>query len=82
MKKWVELENECFGPDKKGRSWQMFLLIKRCCSYISHKKTGNVEVVRRQGDVIALTGKRKKDVVQQLADFITRKDVVFLGELK
>ncbi len=76
MKRWIELQDECFGPDKKNHLWQMFLIVKRCCSYISHKKSGPIEVVRRQTDVLELTGKRKKDVIQQLQDFINKKDVI------
>lgn len=82
VKRWIEVANECFGPDKKETGWQMFLIIKRCCSYISHKKSGPVEVVRRQGDVLVLTDKRKKGVVQQLQNFIGRKDVILLEAKK
>jgi len=77
MKRWIELENECFGPDKNKEGWQIALIIWRCCSYIAKKKSGPVEVKRRQKDVIVLTGKRKKDVRQQLMDFVARKDVHF-----
>lgn len=78
MKRWIEVIDECFGPDKEGHRWQMFLLIKRCCSYISHKKSGPVEVIRRQSDVLALTNRCKKGVVRQLQNFIDRKDVILL----
>jgi len=78
MKKWIEVADECFGPDKKGRGWQMFLVIKRCCSYIAKKKSGLTKIVQRKDDCILLSGKRKKDVLQQLQNFIGRKDVMLL----
>ncbi len=76
VKRWIELENEYFGPDKRETGWEIFLVIKRCCSYIAKKKSGPAKVVRRQRDVLALTGKSKRDVIQQLEKFISRKDVI------
>ena len=78
MRRWIEVADECFGPDKKKGFWQMFLVIKRCCSYIAKKKSGPVEVVRRQNDVFVLTDKSRKGVIQQLQNLINRKDVIFL----
>jgi len=82
MRRWIEVADECFGPDKKKGFWQMFLVIKRCCSYIAKKKSGPVEVIRRQNGVLKLTDKRKKGVVRQLQDFIDRKDVILLEAKK
>ena len=78
MNRWIELQNECFGPNKKDGHWQIFFVIKRCCSYIAKKKSGPTEIIRRKSDVIALTGRRKKDVIHQLSDFVERKDVTLL----
>jgi len=82
MKRWIELQNDCLGPDKKETGWQMFLIIKRCCSYIAKKKSGPTKIVRRKDDVIVLTGKRKKDVLKKLNDFVERKNVILLPSKK
>lgn len=77
-RRWIELEDECFGPDRKGNYWEMFLIIYHCSSYIAHKKTGAITVTRRKKAVISLVAQLKRDVLQKLNTFVNRKDVTLL----
>lgn len=72
-KRWIEVDDECFGPDKRNQHWEMFLIIYRC-TLIERKRLGNF--IRRKRDVISLVAKTKKAVREKLEQFIERKDVL------
>lgn len=75
IKRWIEVDDSCFGPDKKNQHWEMFLFICRC-TLIERKRLGNF--IRRKRGVISLVAKTKKAVREKLEQFIERKDVLLL----
>lgn len=75
IKRWIEVDDNCFGPDKKNHHWEMFLIICRC-TLIKRKRLG--DFVRRKRDVISLVAKTKKAVREKLEQFIQKKDVQLL----
>ncbi len=74
IKRWIELENDCFGPDKQNNHWQIILLISRCVS-IKRKRLG--DFVRRKRDSMLLQAKTKKTLLEKLEQFVERTDVLF-----
>ena len=73
--RWIEVDNDCFGPDKKNNHWEFILLINRCVS-IERKRLGNF--IRRKRDSMTLQAKTKKMLLEKLEQFIERKDVLLL----
>lgn len=74
--RWIEVDNNCFGPDKKNNHWQIILLISRCIS-IERKRLGNF--IRRKRDSMIFQAKTKKMLLEKLEQFIERKDVLLKG---
>ncbi len=77
-KKWTEVDNECFGPNKENNKWQMLLVVVHCATYSRRTKTGPKEYTRRKKTVIPFFGKLKKDVRAQLEKYMARKDVFLM----
>ena len=73
--RWIEVDNDCFGPDKKNHHWQIILLISRCVS-IKRKRLGNF--IRRKRDAMTLEAKTKKMLLEKLEQFIEKRDVLLL----
>ena len=75
-KGWIELENDCFGPDKKtSRLWVMYLFIRLCRTI---KRCNGVAYTTRKRTVISLQGSTKKSVIQQLKEYVDGENVVLL----
>lgn len=70
-KKWVEVDDECFGPDRKNRHWEMYLFI--CLCALIQRRNGQ-DFVRRRKTIKPITGKTKKSVLAQLEKFMGQKD--------
>ena len=80
-KRWIEVEDSCFGPDKKNQHWEMWIVTKRCTEYSRKTKRGISRFVRRAKEVVSFSGKFKKDVLGKLEEYMSR-DNVFLKEMK
>jgi len=76
IKRWTEVEDTCFGPDKKNGFWQMFLLIHHYTKINRHTKRGIVIFTKRQNDVAVLTDKTKKGLLVKLRKFLRRAETV------
>lgn len=75
-KRWIEIENDCFGPEKQSSSyWYMWLLIRYCTQIV---RDSGVSYVRQKKDCIELKSKTKKGLIRKLNDFVNRKDAVLM----
>lgn len=78
IRKWAEVEDECFGPDKKNAHWEMFLFVHLCVEYSRKTKRGLIKFVRRNKTVKSIKGKFKKNVLSQVEEYLTQPDVFLL----
>lgn len=74
-KRWIEVDDNCFGPDKKNNHWEIILLISQC-TLIQRKRLGNF--VRKKRDAMSLEAKTKKLLLEKLEQFIEQKNVLLL----
>lgn len=78
VRKWIEVEDECFGPDKKNAHWEMFLFVHSCVEYSRKTKRGLQKFIRRHKTVKSITGKLKKDVLSQVEEYLSQSAVFLL----
>ena len=77
-KRWIEIENDCFGPEKHlSNYWYMWLLITYCTLIV---RDSGVSYVRQKKDCVELKSKTKKGLIRRLSNFVNRKDAVLLDE--
>lgn len=78
VRKWIEVDDECLGPDKKKGKWEMYLILAMCTEYSRQTKQGPKKYIRRKKSVKPVSGKSKKDVLKQLEIYFARPDVFLL----
>lgn len=74
-RRWAEVVDECFGPDKKSSLWILYTIIYFCKEIT---REDGVSYIQRKKDVKIFTGRTKKIVLKKLRDFINFEDVVVL----
>lgn len=76
-KRWIEVDDQCFGPDRQeSGGWYLWLLI--CfCKRIA-RKDGTTFDQRRRG-VKVIEARTKKAALKNLEEFMEQSDVVLLA---
>lgn len=80
VRKWIEVEDECLGPDKTNAHWEMYLFIHLCVEYSRKTKRGLQKFIRRHKTIKPIDGKFKKNVLSQLEDYFAQSNVFLLPE--
>ena len=75
VKKWIEVEDECFGPDKENGGWVMYLFIRLCRTI---KRSNGVEYTTRKKTLEVLQGNTKRSLLQKLEKYMDTKDTCLL----
>ena len=77
-RKWTEVEDECLGPDKTNKHWEMYLFIHLCVEYSRKTKHGLQTFIRRHKTIKPIEGKFKKNVLSQLEKYFAQSNVFLL----
>lgn len=78
VRKWTEVEDECLGPDKMNRHWEMYLFVRLCIEYTRKTKHGLQRFIRRNKTIKSISGKFKKEILSQLEEYFAQPDVFLL----
>ena len=78
VRKWIEVEDECLGPNKTNAHWEMYLFIHLCVEYSRKTKHGLKTFIRRGKTIKSITGKFKKDILSQVEAYFAQSNVVLL----
>lgn len=81
-KKWIEVENECLGPDKNFRDWEIYLFIHLCKTIQRKTKHGINEFTQCFRTIKQIKGKSKREVINQMCNFLKKKNVILLAAKK
>ena len=82
IRKWEEVDDECFGPDKRNSRWEMFIIVCMCVEYNRKTKHGLKKYIRRKKTVKSFESRFKKDVLSKLEEYFARSKVFLLTSSK
>jgi len=80
VKRWTEVEPDCFGPDKDKRTGRRELVIF-VREAVTIRNFRGREHTRRRRRTVGFQGKTANECRQKLADFVDREDVHLLDGL-
>lgn len=78
VRKWEEVDDECFGPDKRNSHWEMFIFVCRCVEYSRKTRHGLKKFIRRNKTVKLFNGRFKKNVLAKVEKYFAQTNVFLL----
>lgn len=80
IRKWIEVEDECLGPDKTNGHWEMFLFINKYVKYSRKTKRGLKKFTRKSKTIEHIEGKFKRIILSKLKEYLAQSNVFLLAD--